>query len=73
MTLLAKEFDGVLWVLASSATEEITRLREELAALREAAQAVITRWDTPLWKDVPATAIYIDALRAALQEDEINA
>ena len=72
MTLLAKEFDGVLWVLASSATEEITRLREELATLREAAQAVVDRWDTPLWKDVPATATYINALRAALQEDEIN-
>lgn len=34
--------------------------------LREAAQAVVERWDTPLWKDVPATAVYIANLRAAL-------
>lgn len=34
--------------------------------LREAAQAVVERWDTPLWKDVPATAVYIADLRAAL-------
>lgn len=34
--------------------------------LRAAAQAVIERWDTPLWKDVPATANYINRLRAAL-------
>lgn len=40
--------------------------REKLAALREAAQAVVDRWDTPVWKDVPATAVYINALRAAL-------
>ena len=34
--------------------------------LRAAAQAVVERWDTPLWKDVPATAEYIGRLRAAL-------
>lgn len=34
--------------------------------LRAAAQALVDRWDTPLWKDVPATAEYINALRAAL-------
>jgi hypothetical protein len=31
--------------------------------LRKAAQAVVDRWDTPLWKDVPATAEYINTLR----------
>lgn len=35
-------------------------------ALRTAAQAVVDRWDTPLWKDAPATAEYIGMLRAAL-------
>ena len=35
-------------------------------AIRQAAQAVVERWDTPLWKDVPHTAEYIEALRAAL-------
>lgn len=34
--------------------------------LRAAAQAVVDRWDTPLWKDVPATAEYIGRLRASL-------
>jgi len=38
--------------------------------LREAAQAVVDRWDTPLWKDVPATAVFINELRAALAESE---
>ena len=37
------------------------------AALRKAAQAVVDRWDTPLWKDVPATAEYINKLREALK------
>ena len=36
--------------------------------LRAAAQAVVERWDTPLWKDVPHTAVYINALRKALAE-----
>ena len=36
------------------------------ADLRTAAQAVVDRLDTPLWKDVPATAEYIGRLRAAL-------
>ena len=35
--------------------------------LRKAAQAVVDRWDTPLWKDVPATAEYINKLREALK------
>ena len=34
--------------------------------LWNAAQAVIDRWDTPAWKDVPATAEYIGRLRQAL-------
>ena len=34
--------------------------------LRRSAQALVDRWDTPLWMDVPHTAKYIDALRAAL-------
>ena len=42
--------------------------------LRKAAQAVVDRWDTPSWKDVPATAIYIEALRQALAQhvDAVN-
>jgi len=42
-----------------------------MSTLREAAQALVDRWDTPLWKDALHTGQYIDALRAALaQPDE---
>lgn len=40
--------------------------------LRTAAQAVIDRWETPLWKDAPATAEYIAALRDALEADHFE-
>lgn len=35
-------------------------------SLIAAAQAVIDRWDSPKWKDLPATGSYIHALRLAL-------
>ena len=38
-------------------------------SLRDAAQAVIDRWETPLWKDAPATAAFIADLRDALARD----
>jgi hypothetical protein len=41
-----------------------------MTTLREAAQAVVDRWDTPAWKDVPHTGEFINALRAALAEPE---
>ena len=34
--------------------------------LLDAAIAVIERWDSPLWKDMPATAEYIGRLRQAV-------
>ena len=43
------------------------------ADLRTAAQAVIDRWDTPLWKDVPATAEYIGRLRAEVLDASVDA
>ena len=47
---------------------------ENLAAayleLRKLAKAVVDRWDTPLWKEVPATAEYINALRKVLEESK---
>lgn len=47
-------------------TQEIDRLKEEIKMLHETGWAVVNRWDTPLWKHVPATAQYINGLRAAL-------
>ena len=44
----------------------LTKLNRERNELIAAAQAVIDRWDTPLWKDAPATAEYIARLRKAV-------
>lgn len=56
----------------SDAIQRLWRERDELraenAALREAAQAVVDRWDTPNWKDAPATAEVIGRLRAELEK-----
>jgi hypothetical protein len=38
----------------------------EIERLREAANAVVQRWETPLWKDVEPTAHVIYALRDEL-------
>lgn len=38
----------------------------KLEHLFDKASAVVDRWDTPLWKDAPATGTYIYALRDAL-------
>ena len=43
-----------------------TRGREGATDLVEAAEALIVRWDGPLWKDAPHTAYYIDGLRKAI-------
>lgn len=51
---------------------ELIELRQQLAQqpsvdVLDAAKAVVERWDTPLWKDVPHTAIFIHKLRDSLQ------
>lgn len=43
-------------------------VRGDAEALRDAAQALVDRWDTPLWKDVEHTGRFIDRLRAALAQ-----
>lgn len=48
---------------------ELLTKHKQSAGLRKAAQDVLDRWDTPLWKDVPATADYINALRKELGHD----
>jgi Lar family restriction alleviation protein len=44
------------------------KLERDLNQLREAAQAVVDRWETPLWKDAPASAAFIKNLRNALTD-----
>jgi hypothetical protein len=46
----------------------IRETERELEDLIAAARAVVNRWDTPLWKNVPATAEYINRLRAAVKD-----
>ena len=46
---------------------ELTKQRDELL---EAAKAVVTRWDTPNWKDAEPTAAVIGRLMAILQKIE---
>ena len=41
-----------------------------MSKLRKAAQDLVDRWDTPLWKDAPHTGVFIDTLRAALEQPE---
>lgn len=49
--------------------ETIDRIKDQDIAVYAAARAVVDRWDTPLWKDAPATAGFINRLRALLPEN----
>lgn len=53
--------------LADEAAQCLREQHAEIRRLREAAQAVVDRWETPLWKDAPATAGFIADLRKALE------
>ena len=44
----------------------LSKMREQLDRLAEVAQAVWDRWETPLWKDHPPTALVMNKLRDAL-------
>jgi hypothetical protein len=45
---------------------ELTAVTEQRDILAEVAQAVWDRWETPLWKDHPPTALVMNKLRDAL-------
>ena len=49
-------------------SREIADLIAAAPELLDAAIAVIERWDSPLWKDLPATAEYIGRLRKAVNK-----
>lgn len=66
------EREGRAFLLAACA--EVTRRQRTESAveepkpnLRDAAQARVNRWDTPLWKDAPNTTEFITKLRHALK------
>jgi hypothetical protein len=56
--------------LVASEDEKWLDWERELIA---AAQAVIERWDTPLWKDAPHTAIFINRMREAIDAARASA
>lgn len=47
-------------------TDEVAQCRREIERLRKAATAVVARWHSPLWADLPHTADCIKALGDAL-------
>ena len=48
--------------------ETVNALQERCDELLSAAKAVIERWDSPLWKDLPPTAKVIVRLRDAVNK-----
>lgn len=41
-------------------------VESQFAELLEASEAVVARWDSPLWKDQPHTGVFINQLRNAI-------
>lgn len=46
--------------------DAIERKDAAIAELVQAGRAVVDRWDSPLWKDLPHTGEFIARLRAAI-------
>lgn len=60
-SVMVEENDGdYVWY------EDVERLEAINAELLEASEAIVARWDSPLWKDQPHTGTFIDQLRAAI-------
>jgi hypothetical protein len=51
---------------AKQLERELAAVTEQRDMLAEVAQAVWDRWETPLWKDHPPTALVMNKLRDAL-------
>jgi hypothetical protein len=52
------------------AIDEAIEAMEKLGRLTDAALAAVDRWETPFWKQVEHTGVYIAALRKAVEEVE---
>jgi hypothetical protein len=59
------ELSGCCCEVGDWAACEIERLNKELSNLQSAANAVIKRWDSPMWKHQEHTGKFIDELRKA--------
>ena len=68
---MQEEIDNLrtAFVMERTANSELVKQLEDerfkQKQLRDVAQQLIERWDTPLWKDAPATGNYINRLRHA--------
>lgn len=47
---------------------KLAELTLQSTRMRAAGEALVLRWDSPGWKDVPHTAVFIEALRAVIAE-----
>jgi polyhydroxyalkanoate synthesis regulator phasin len=65
---LMDDASNVINTLQARAETAEAKLAKAMEALRE----IITRWDTPAWKDAEATGSVINRARAALAELENN-
>ena len=50
------------------AADEIERNRAAIEELISAGNAVVERWESPLWKDLPHTGEFIYALRDVIEK-----
>lgn len=71
-----KDMAFAAWKIRDVEIAKLTAERDELAkrehVLREAGKALVERWDSPKWKDLPHTAIYIDEMQQALSTPDTS-
>ena len=72
----ARLIAGDIWIACVHGSHVGPQSKEEADAnisliaaapeMLEAAEGIVSRWDSPLWKDQPHTGVFIDRLRAAI-------
>lgn len=63
---LIEDYGGHIGAVVSTILASHAAQAERIAGLEAAGQAVVERWDSPLWKDVEPTAHVIGRLHALL-------
>ena len=66
-----ESYDVVLVSFAEQLERERDELRAGLLTMISAANAVVERWETPLWKDSKPTATFIHGLRDAVDKMKV--